>query len=208
MTNQYDRVVLAWQHLNNLLRHNLLPNLQEARSVWQLEREVPNFIRGLEGAPYDCGLIIEGPRGPELTQDSSWRFSDAIRKYEQRKAGVALLDFKTVLPVMDKSWKGFWCYYALSLSPDQRDHCTALIVQNPIAPHLVALVPIYYLVRGRVARQSYLWTSTAHPLHDDDERNTPECLPMSFAPFTMPVTLLPQALHLLDLFCRCPGAKW
>ncbi len=66
------------------------------------------------GDETECGgftrpRATEGNTRSGITQNSSQRFGDAIRKYEHQKATVTLLDFTTVLPVMDKSWKGFWC---------------------------------------------------------------------------------------------------
>lgn len=193
----------AWARTDRFLWQCVLPSFMEARLVWQLEPQVQNFVYGQEGASCDCGLVIDGASGPSLINNSSNRLTDAVRLCGD-EAKVALLDFKTCSPVADKSYKGSWCFYEVCVRQTQRDACTAFIIQNPAAPHLVALVPQCYLARNKPPGRKYVYQSAVLPLFDEEQ----EHFPMSFAPFVMPVVFLPQALQSLDLFCRIPGVKW
>jgi hypothetical protein len=167
-----------------------------------LEPELPNFILGSEGSSADCGLLFMDETLPPTKVTD--RLSAVREKYGE-KVWTILLDFKMIVPNLSATWKGGLYYYRLNIQPKQT-LCAAFIVQNPAAPHLVALIPRSYVegcLRGRRTSYTACYSREA-PLSGQQV----EPFPMEWTPFIMPVHFLSEALRLLHTFCRGRKRFW
>ena len=174
----------------------------EARCAWLLESELPSFVLGSEGSSADCGLLIMDGTLP--TMKVTDRLSAARKEYGENTLAI-LLDFKTINPNSCPSFKGGLYFYSIAITPKQR-LCAAFIVQNPAAPHLVALLPQYYV--ERCSRSLKTGRTICHSSETHLSRREVEPFPMEWSPFVMPLHVLPEALQLLYAFYRGSRQAW
>jgi hypothetical protein len=174
----------------------------EARCAWLLESELPNFVLGSEGSSVDCGLLVTDETLPMMKVTD--RLSAARKEYGENALAV-LLDFKTVNPNLASRFKGGLYYYRFNISPKQR-LCAAFIVQNPAAPHLVALMPQYHV--DRCSRGLKTGHTACYGREAPLSGRHVEPFPMEWSPFVMPLHFLPEALRLLYAFCRGLRQFW
>jgi len=174
----------------------------EARCAWLLESELSSFVLGSEGSSVDCGLLITDGTLP--TMKVTDRLSAARKEYGENTLAI-LLDFKTINPNSCPSFKGGLYFYSIAITPKQR-LCAAFIVQNPAAPHLVALLPQYYV--ERCSRSLKTGRTICHSSETHLSRREVEPFPMEWSPFVMPLHVLPEALQLLYAFYRGSRQAW
>jgi hypothetical protein len=174
----------------------------KARCACLLDSELPNFVLGSEGSSADCGLLITDGTLP--TMKVTDRLSAARKKYGENTLAV-LLDFKTINPSSCSSFKGGLYFYSFGIAPKQR-LCAAFIIQNPAAPHLVALLPQYYV--ERCSRSLKTGHAICYGRETHLSHREVEPFPMEWSPFVMPLHVLPEALQLLYAFYRGSRQVW
>jgi hypothetical protein len=174
----------------------------EARCAWLLKPELPNFILGSEGSSADCGLLFTDETLPPMKVTD--RLS-AVRKEYGENALAILLDFKMITPSLSATFKGGLYYYRFHVSPKQK-LCAAFIVQNPAAPHLVALIPQSYIERCSRSRQT--GHAACYGREGPSVWPAGRAIPHGMDPLVMPVHFLPEALRLLHAFCRGRRQFW
>lgn len=174
----------------------------EARCAWLLESELPNFVLGSEGSSADCGLLVADGTLPTIKVTD--RLSAARKEYGENALAI-LLDFKTINPTSCSSLKGGLYFYSFCITPKQRP-CAAFIIQNPAAPHLVALLPQHYV--ERCSRSLKTGRRTCYGRETHLSRREVEPFPMEWSPFIMPLHVLPEALRLLYAFYQGSRQSW
>ncbi len=184
------------------------PFLWEARCSWLLHETVQEYVRGGEGASVDCGLVLRDDYDPLLTKSPLEKLSAVTE--DVKGHGLLLgLDMKTIRPLPTPSYRGSVYYYLLSMKEGQ-NQCAAFMVQNPSAPQWVAFVPAFYIHRWKGKGKTVSSSGETHvyfpemPLSD---RPT-EPFPMPWAPFVLPLPMLPEAIRSLLAYHHDKSKRW
>jgi len=159
----------------------------QARCAWLLEPELPYFVFGAEGATVDCGLVVKDDL--QVEDDGTKRLFDVIEKGCD-ETQLLPIDIKTIHPVLCPTRKGGRYFYMFHQKPGQRS-CVMFIIQNSAAPHLVALIPRFYL--DRVFSSST--TRKAYFSREYDLSSSPVApFPLEWTAHVMRLKSLPTAL--------------
>ncbi|ETI26610.1 hypothetical protein G647_10424 [Cladophialophora carrionii CBS 160.54] len=173
-----------------------------------LETDLREFVRGAEGASADAGILV----GARVTsfRGSDDRLAKVIQAGEAGEPdNVVAVDFKTIIPVVSTFGKDGGCYhYKISCTRVQKQKCAALIVFNPASPHLVAVIPMFYLETSNryLDRRADSTPFTA--------RKIPyfggfiELFPLECTPFIMPIAFASRSLDLLRQFAAGEISTW
>ena len=198
----------------------------EARVARYLERELPNFLYGAEGASVDAGLLItKAPKDPVNPSSSSDRLSNALSTFHHRISSsptatkgegeeaepLAPLEFKTIDTCLGKSARsGRNYFFRFECQPDQHA-CAAFIVGSLVDPALVAVIPHWQIERGllndkmkSVGGHTQYWS-----------REVPyfgrhiEAFPPQWWPNVMPIRgFLPETLRSLETYLKGESEDW
>lgn len=128
------------------LRITAVASLWEARCAWLLEPCLWNLIYATEGAQYDCGLLITDSTSKTLMVKADVPKLNRLMGLFEKEDILVPLDFKTISPIPFTKYRGNRYFYSFSVKRQQR-LCTTYIVGNPAVPHLVTIIPQYYLMR-------------------------------------------------------------
>lgn len=169
-----------------------------------LERECPRFLRGIEGAAVDCGILagVEEPPGSLRPEE---RLPWAQKRYGRRKV-LLPLDFKMVAPGIQAAEKGPIYDYSIHVTHEQRS-VAAFIIGSTACPDKVAVVPHWYLDRSFPRSTPYQRQFHSRSSYLRGSQGQIEPFPLEWAPFVIPISYLPQALQgLHDLVYN--GTPW
>ncbi|KIW14396.1 hypothetical protein PV08_07178 [Exophiala spinifera] len=177
----------------------------EAECARAVERSLPNFIMSMEKASVDCGLLVDGAIS---NSDLAERVIEANRVYGGTKKLIPL-DIKHIRPTLSRSsTAGGYYNYRIHCMPMQKV-VPAFIVQNPIAPEYVAVIPHWYLDRDWPPRSKPTKFHTYHSLDIALVGPYYTAFPPEWVPFVMPLDRLHDALQSLQNYATgVGGANW
>ncbi|EXJ62448.1 hypothetical protein A1O7_02883 [Cladophialophora yegresii CBS 114405] len=167
-------------------------------------------IRNSNGAVFeaDCSAIL-GRGLPEFPEERLARVLESEKAVELEPRTLVAVDFKTIMPCLSKMENNDGCYYyQINCSREQKESCAAFIVCSPASPHLVAVIPLYYLEksgRGLVGKaEPTAFISRKIPFFGE----TIEPYPLEWTPFVMPVDFVDKSLDLLGQFASGKITSW
>lgn len=172
---------------HNVLRQSAIPALQEARGAWDLESQLEGFLLAAEFASCDAGVLV-GVDTSALPIHSGLRLSYVLEKYQGERV-ILPMDFKSINLKRRQPKEKNWSYFSISVGKTQSETCAFLIIQNPMVPHLVAVVP----------RQIVRYARYFHTSPDEIE-----AFPVELWPYVVPMTHLVDAVKAFVQFYNTP----
>jgi hypothetical protein len=201
MTPEVAQLRRLLDNFKKQLRNIVVPHIWEARCAWLLESAQTNWVTAAEGAPVDGGLLISKTADAVMHKDPFQRLLTAID--HPGNSDLVPLDMKTITPIKSAAFRGDWYYYYLYIRATQRS-CFAFLVQNPLAPDLVALIPQSFLDRGRASDGTYL----VQTMEMSRRGEFVEYFPMTWGPFVVPTSMLARAVQSLQQYILHESEEW
>lgn len=121
------------------------------------QRKLKSFIFAAKGAGMDCSLVVEDQLS--IANDSAAYLLETLESPQGQKF-LQALDFTTINPtLLNHTFKAAQYKYQIKLTRIQARCVAAVILHNPAASHLVAVIPRCDLVQ-RVTSAN--WKKDAH----------------------------------------------
>lgn len=189
-------------HAKRAIRTAVGHHLECITNRW-LHSCLPFFLSGAEKACVDCGLWHGGECSGFPSDYSERLFRTVLDR--QDESNLIALDMKTITARLASTHKGGLYHFSFRRSKEQKC-CTAFIVHNPLAPHLVAVIPRSYLeVRPlETAAGDRAYYGRDIPMTGAVQ----EYFPLEWAPFVMAIRSLPGALRSLHDFASGLSRFW
>lgn len=184
----------------------------EARCNHAVSGEVAGFVQGTEGASHDCGVLADEL---EVAGTTSTGHLEAIAT-SKPPPSVYGVDCKVTEQTPDVHGDGRGTFdFKVSVRPRQ-ETCTAFVIQNPTAPHLVTLMPSSYFRNMHservVAGTPQLPTEAGARVYNSRSiwmSGPPwEPFPMEWSPTVLNFSDLPQAFGSLQTLLREGTSSW
>lgn len=180
--------------------------LMEERACRLATEQCKYFIRAGEFGVCDGAIVIRGGPLDAGRGDAETIFSDNGAAFVM--AGV---DIKTIMMRCDNIRGAILSY---SVTRNQLESCTALILCNPAEPDFVIFLPFYYVPglttweETREANEKKETIVSMPPFRPEWSLHPAPPFPSEYVPYITPVRLLGEALKDMRLFIQGKHSQW